>query len=330
MKPFLTAAFVAAGLTAVLPASEAKAQSEPFLGQISWFGGTFAPRGWAFCDGQLLPINQNQALYSLLGTTYGGDGRTTFALPDVRGRVPIHAGQGAGLEDFREGTKGGSETVTLNVAEMPAHSHSPQLKATSTAADGTSPSGAPLAEIRCQHILGRGRHPECHIAERIGYRNCQGRQPGARKPATLADPELHHCAARPLSVAQLGHRHYHWSEEMTLNFSKLIAGAIVSVGLAIGLAPGSAKAQQGGYFMAQVMPWAGNFPPVAGRFVTGNCCRLHRTRRCFRFLAPPMAAMAAPPLACRTCAADPFCILAEAPVFQATDLVKRAGLPLLY
>ncbi len=97
---------------------------EPFLGQIVMFAGNFAPRGWAFCDGQLLPISQNQALFSILGTTYGGDGRTTFALPDLRGRVPMHQGRGPGLSDRRLGQKGGQETVTLTTNQLPSHNHS--------------------------------------------------------------------------------------------------------------------------------------------------------------------------------------------------------------
>lgn len=98
---------------------------DPFLAQIVMFGGNFAPRGWAFCDGQLLPIAQYQALFSLLGTNYGGDGRTTFALPDLRGRVPIHKGDGdgPGLSNYRLGQKGGVETVTLNTMEIPSHNH---------------------------------------------------------------------------------------------------------------------------------------------------------------------------------------------------------------
>lgn len=87
-------------------------------------GFNFAARGWAFCDGQLLPISQNTALFSLLGTTYGGDGRTTFGLPDLRGRVAIHPGHGPGLSNYNWGQRGGVETVTLNVTEMPSHNHS--------------------------------------------------------------------------------------------------------------------------------------------------------------------------------------------------------------
>ncbi|GAA4824269.1 tail Collar domain-containing protein [Marinicella pacifica] len=97
--------------------------SEPFLAEIRIVGFNFAPRGWAFCDGQILPINQNQSLYSLLGTTYGGDGRTSFALPDVRGRVPIHVGNSGGGTHHTLGQKTGEETHTLSVAEMPQHQH---------------------------------------------------------------------------------------------------------------------------------------------------------------------------------------------------------------
>ena len=95
--------------------------SEPFLAEIRIVGFTFAPRGWAFCDGQILPINQNQSLYSLLGTTYGGDGRTSFALPDLRGRVPIHTGRYNGGFDYTLGEEGGEETHALTEAEIPQH-----------------------------------------------------------------------------------------------------------------------------------------------------------------------------------------------------------------
>lgn len=97
--------------------------SEPFLAEIVMFGGNFAPRGWALCDGQLLAISQNTALFSLLGTTYGGDGRTTFGLPDLRGRSPMHPGNGPGLTPRTLGEKGGTENVTLTTQQMPAHRH---------------------------------------------------------------------------------------------------------------------------------------------------------------------------------------------------------------
>jgi len=108
--------------------------SEPFLAEIRMMGFNFAPRGWAFCDGQILPINQNQSLYSLLGTIYGGDGRTSFALPDLRGRTPIHVGQDTG-SPFTEGQKGGEETHTLAASEMPQHNHSVNTSST----DGNAP-----------------------------------------------------------------------------------------------------------------------------------------------------------------------------------------------
>jgi len=97
--------------------------AEPYIAQITLFAGNFAPRGWAFCQGQILPIAQNTALFSLLGTQYGGNGTTTFALPDLRGRVPVGAGQGPGLSNVEVGEVGGLESVTLTQAQMPAHSH---------------------------------------------------------------------------------------------------------------------------------------------------------------------------------------------------------------
>ena len=99
--------------------------SEPFVGEVRMFGGNFAPRGWAFCDGQLLAIAQNDALFSLLGTIYGGDGRTTFGLPDLRSRVPLHAGSGPGLTPRQLGARGGSEQVTITANELPSHDHGP-------------------------------------------------------------------------------------------------------------------------------------------------------------------------------------------------------------
>lgn len=103
--------------------------SDPFIGQIMMFGGNFAPRGWALCDGQLLQIANNTALFSLLGTTYGGDGRTTFGLPDLRGRAPLHAGSGPGLTPRNLGQRGGGETNTLTVQQMPSHTHAPNAVA---------------------------------------------------------------------------------------------------------------------------------------------------------------------------------------------------------
>ncbi len=116
--------------------------SEPFLAEIRIVGFNFAPRGWAFCDGQILPINQNQSLYSLLGTTYGGDGRTSFALPDIRGRVPIHVGQADSGQNHPLGQKMGQETHTLSAAEMPQHQHG--INGTTNTASEAMPSNTLL------------------------------------------------------------------------------------------------------------------------------------------------------------------------------------------
>ena len=98
--------------------------ADPFVAEIRIFPFNFAPKGWAWCDGQLLPLSQNTALFSLLGTTYGGNGKSNFALPDLQGRAPMHPGQGPGLSLHDLGETGGSETVTLLESEIPAHSHS--------------------------------------------------------------------------------------------------------------------------------------------------------------------------------------------------------------
>jgi microcystin-dependent protein len=111
--------------------------SEPFVGEIKMFAGNFAPRGFSLCDGQLLSVSQNDALFSLLGTIYGGDGRTTFGLPDMRGRLPIHFGSGPGLSPRNIGWKGGSEEVTLTTPQLPAHSHG--FSASTDSADSKNP-----------------------------------------------------------------------------------------------------------------------------------------------------------------------------------------------
>jgi microcystin-dependent protein len=105
--------------------------SSPFIGEIRMFAGNFAPAGWAFCDGSLIPISENDALFNLIGTTYGGDGQTTFALPDLRSRVPIHVGPGFALAQ-----SGGVETVTLTTSQIPAHSHVPLANPNQGTADG--------------------------------------------------------------------------------------------------------------------------------------------------------------------------------------------------
>lgn len=134
---------------AALLAPAAHAQAEPFLGQIMCAGFNFAPRGWAFADGSLLPIATNTALFSLLGTTYGGDGRTTFALPDLRGRVIIGAGQSPGTSGRALGERGGSETQFIAVNQLPPHSHTVTPQASSQDASSISPAGkAPATKAR--------------------------------------------------------------------------------------------------------------------------------------------------------------------------------------
>jgi len=113
--------------------------ANPFLAEIRIFPFNFAPKGWAFCDGQVLPISQNTALFSLLGTTYGGDGRSTFALPDLQGSVPLHPGQGPGLNQYFLGESGGVQTVTLLQSELPLHSHF--VNADTGSASSGSPAG---------------------------------------------------------------------------------------------------------------------------------------------------------------------------------------------
>jgi len=122
--------------------------SQPYLAEIRIFAGNFAPRGWATCDGQLLSISQNTALFSLLGTTYGGDGRSTFGLPDLRGRAPMQPGSGAGLSPHVLGEAGGTATVTLLSNQLPAHTH---------AAGAAASSGQPSPEGNVWGTAGRGR-----------------------------------------------------------------------------------------------------------------------------------------------------------------------------
>lgn len=113
--------------------------AQPYVGEIRMFAGNFAPVGWMFCDGQLLAISENETLFQLIGTTYGGDGQSTFALPDLRGRVPVHQGSG-----YQLAQKGGAETVTLTVNQLPAHTH--PMRASTSAANQSSPTGNVVAQ----------------------------------------------------------------------------------------------------------------------------------------------------------------------------------------
>jgi len=117
----------------------------PFVGEVRWFAGNFAPRGWALCDGQLIDIASNTALFSILGTTYGGNGRTDFALPDLRGRGMVHKGRGPGLSDRRLGEKRGAETEILTANQMPNHTHT--LRADSSGGDSVLPNDRVISKV---------------------------------------------------------------------------------------------------------------------------------------------------------------------------------------
>ena len=126
---------------AALQSAPVAAQAEPFIGQIMCAGYNFAPRGWASLDGQLLSIAENSALFSLLGTTYGGDGQTTFGLPDARGRIMIHQGQGPGLSSYLLGQSAGTETTTVTISNLPPHSHQVSPLGSTNNATSVSPAG---------------------------------------------------------------------------------------------------------------------------------------------------------------------------------------------
>lgn len=153
--------------------------SEPFLAEIRMVGFNFAPRGWAFCDGQILPINQNQSLYSLLGTTYGGDGRTSFALPELRGRTPIHTGASTGGTNHTLGQGSGQETVTLTVNEIPNHSHA--INASNADSDAPVPNNTSLGSFNNGYNSGDNL-----IALNNGIQNNGGGQAHNNMQPTLA------------------------------------------------------------------------------------------------------------------------------------------------
>jgi microcystin-dependent protein len=117
---------------------------QPFVGEIRMFGGNFAPAGWAFCQGQTLPISENDVLFTLIGTTYGGDGQETFQLPDLQGRLPVHAGTAKSGTTYQLGEKGGVESVTLSIQQIPSHNHA--FIATSNISNSTSPNNSIVAQ----------------------------------------------------------------------------------------------------------------------------------------------------------------------------------------
>jgi len=156
--------------------------AEPFLGEIRLVGFNFAPQGWALCDGQLLSISQNTALFALLGTFYGGNGVNTFALPDLRGRVPIHQGQGVGLSPYVIGEVLGAENITLNQNEIPAHSHNANASssnATKTTPIGNYPATQPAISVAnlCYGTSSNGTMNPGMIAPTGGSQPHENRQP---------------------------------------------------------------------------------------------------------------------------------------------------------
>jgi microcystin-dependent protein len=136
--------------------------AQPYVGEIRMFGGNFAPAGWMFCEGQLLPISENETLFQLIGTTYGGDGQSTFALPDLRGRIPVHQGNGFILAET-----GGAEEITLTVQQIPSHTH-PYLVSTATAAQsapaGAMPGNSASVDLYLEDVTALNLSPQAALA----------------------------------------------------------------------------------------------------------------------------------------------------------------------
>jgi len=165
MKLLLRRIVLAVSSTLVLCLSQLS-YAEPFIGEVAWVPYNFAPRGWASCDGQILSISQNTALFSLLGTTYGGDGRTTFGLPDVRSRTLMHQGNGPGLTSRSLGEKAGEEAVTITTAQMPAHNHG--LSGSTALPSSTSPTNNVLATQSRSRLYAETANTQMDI-DSVGY-----------------------------------------------------------------------------------------------------------------------------------------------------------------
>ncbi|TMM46165.1 phage tail protein [Qipengyuania marisflavi] len=181
-----------AGAMAGGVAQPAHAGDDPFIGQITNYGFNFCPRGWAAANGAILPISSNTALFSLYGTTFGGDGRTTFQLPDLRGRVPLGDGRGPGLSDIRLGEQGGLETVTLTAPELPSHTHalngSLSLRTSTSAPDTNDPNGAALATFpsdRNIYSTSARDRPGMPVVGQITLANTGGGQAHENRPPFL-------------------------------------------------------------------------------------------------------------------------------------------------
>jgi len=167
--------------------------SLPYVGEIRLFAGNFPPNGWAFCDGQLLSIAENEVLFELIGTTYGGDGQVTYALPDMRGRVPVH--QGTGQSSYVIGQSGGVENVTLSAAQMPAHTHG--LRASTQAAKAANDASNAYGSSTSANY----RHAD--RADGRGHPRQRRRRPVARQHGPVHGAELHHLVVRRLPLAEL-------------------------------------------------------------------------------------------------------------------------------
>jgi microcystin-dependent protein len=170
--------------------------ADPFLGEIRMFGSNFAPSGWALCNGQLLAISQNDALFAILGTTYGGDGQTTFALPDLRGRLPIGPGQGPALQNYILGEIGGAETVTLLTTQLPPHDHivtkgTIKIAASSATANRRNPSQAvPAVEAAGVTAIYSDAPPNTTLAPAALKGAPQTITTGGGQPTSVMQPSL--------------------------------------------------------------------------------------------------------------------------------------------
>lgn len=162
-----TPLLAAAVLAGALASPPAMAQADPFIGQMMTFAGNFCPRGWAEANGQLLSIASNSALFSLLGTQFGGDGRTTFGLPDLQGRMVVGEGTGAGLSPVRIGEKGGAAQVSITVANMPPHSHTAQVKGTASNGNTDNPTSAVPARLPRSNIYSSGGGADATMATQV-------------------------------------------------------------------------------------------------------------------------------------------------------------------
>lgn len=193
MKPNKALA-LALGLPALLAALPAQAtcSAEPMLASICITAANFCPRGYAEAAGQILPIAQNTAVFSLMGTTFGGDGRTTFALPDLRGRVPVGVGQGPGLSSVVDGQVWGSETTTLTQAQMPVHSHTAQAMGTASAGNTDSPAGAVPAKLARYNQYSSGAADAAMGAGTVAIGSAGGSQPFSVRDPSLG---LRYCIA---------------------------------------------------------------------------------------------------------------------------------------